>query len=368
MRAAVVRRTSGPFEIEDLRDPEPKAGEVLLRVAACGVCHTDLHVYDGSVPFPMPCVLGHEVSGVVEAVGDGVDGVKTGQRAVAAFIMPCGTCSLCTAGREELCERFFAHNRLRGTLYDGETRLFDRDGRPISMYSMGGLSELAVVPHLAVSPLPDELPLNESAILGCALLTAYGAAHHVGGVGRGATVAVVGSGGVGVNILQVARALGAVQAIAVDLAADKLEVASAMGATDVVNASETGAVERVLELTDGRGVDVAFEAIGHPATFRQATEMVADGGRAVMVGIAPVGRTAEVEITRLVRRKLQVLGSFGGRPRSDLAALTKLVVEGKLAFEPAITRRFSLEQAGEAYRLLAEGRISARALVVMDGA
>jgi S-(hydroxymethyl)glutathione dehydrogenase/alcohol dehydrogenase len=190
----------------------------------------------------------------------------------------------------------------------------------------------------------------------------------VADVQAGETVAVVGAGGVGCNMVQVARALGADRVIAIDLAPDKLEVARSMGATDVVDASETDAVARVGELTDGHGADVVFEAIGHPATFRQATEMVGDGGRCVMVGIAPVGRTAEVEITRLVRRKIQILGSFGGRPREDLAALTALVTEGKLSFDKAITRRFSLDEAGEAYELLANGKISARALVVMDGA
>lgn len=363
MRAAVVRERSGPFRVEELRDPEPRAGEVLVRVAACGVCHTDLHIHDGSVPFPLPCVLGHEVSGTVMAVGPGVEELREGQRVTGAFIMPCGTCRFCLEGREEVCERFFAYNRLKGTLYDGETRLYDTTGAPIAMYSMGGLSEMAVMPHLAVAPLPDELPLTDSAILGCALLTAYGAAHHVGAVQPGAVVAVLGAGGVGVNLIQVSRALGAERVIAVDLAADKLDVARSLGASDVVDASQVDAVATVRELTDGAGADIVFEAIGLPATFRQATDMVADGGRCVMIGIAPGGRTAEVEITRLVRRKLQILGSFGGRPRSDLAALAAMAVDGRLDVSGAITRRFPLDEADTAYRLLADGQIAGRALI-----
>src|SRR6185437_15560766 len=148
MKAAVVREQSGPFLIEEVRDPEPAEGEVLVDVAACGVCHTDLHIHDGSVPFPKPCVIGHEVSGVVAAVGAGVTSLAVGDRVAGAFIMPCGRCLQCTAGREELCEPFFAHNRLHGTLYDGRTRLFDQAGEPIWMYSMGGLSEQAVMPAL----------------------------------------------------------------------------------------------------------------------------------------------------------------------------------------------------------------------------
>jgi len=363
MRAAVVRERSGPFAIEQVRDPEPRAGEILVRVAACGVCHTDLHIHDGSVPFPLPCVLGHEISGTAVALGDGVEGLAVGDRVAGAFIMPCGSCAMCRAGREELCEPFFAHNRLNGTLYDGETRLFDAGGAPLAMYSMGGLSELAVMPALGAARIPDALPLTDSAIFGCALLTAYGAAHHVGRLQAGETVAVLGAGGVGSNLVQVARALGAERVIAVDLSAQKLATATALGASDVVDASAGDAVEAVRELTAGRGADVVFEAIGHPSTFRQATEMAADGGRAVMVGIAPVGATAEVEITRLVRRKLQVLGSFGGRPRSDLAALMAMAVDGRLRLDGAISRRFPLERAGEAYELLARGEIAGRAIV-----
>jgi S-(hydroxymethyl)glutathione dehydrogenase/alcohol dehydrogenase len=367
MRAAVVRSRSGPFVIEELRDPGPKAGEILVEVAACGVCHTDLHIHDGSVPFPFPCVLGHEVSGTVAAVGEGVEDLGVGDRVAGAFIMPCGRCAQCRAGREELCEPFFAHNRLNGTLYDGETRLFDAAGEPVWMYSMGGLAEKAVMPALAAAPIPEGLPTAESAIFGCALMTAFGAIDHVAGLERGETVAVLGTGGVGVSIVQLARALGASQVIAVDLAADKLEAARRAGASAAVDAAVADPVDAVRELTDGGGVDVVFEAIGHPTTFRQATEMVADGGRCTMVGIAPAGAMAEVEITRLVRRKLRLLGSFGGRPRADLASLMAMVADGSLALDSVISRRFPLEEAGQAYRLLSQGEIVGRAIVEMGG-
>jgi succinate semialdehyde reductase (NADPH) len=365
LRAAVVRDPSGPFVVEELRDPIPGPGEILVRVAACGVCHTDLHVHDGSVTFPFPCVLGHEISGTVIGLGDGVTDLHEGDRVAAAFIMPCGDCANCRAGREELCEPFFAQNRLRGTLYDGRTRLFERDGTPIAMYSMGGLSELSVMPQLAAAVVPDELALTDSAIFGCALLTAFGALRHVADLQRGETVVVVGSGGVGLNIVQLARALGADQVIAVDLAADKLRVASEMGATGSVDASVEDPVAAVREQTDGRGADVVLEAIGSPVTFRQSTEMAADGGRCVMIGIAPVGVLGQVEITRLVRRKLQILGSFGGRPRSDLAELMRLAVDGAIDPGASISRRVSLDQAGETYGALARGEILGRALVEM---
>jgi succinate semialdehyde reductase (NADPH) len=365
MRAAVVREISGPFVVEELRDPVPGPGEILVRVAACGVCHSDLHVLEGNVKFPLPCVLGHEVSGTVVGLGDGVSGVREGDRVVAAFIMPCGQCRNCVGGREELCEPFFAQNRLGGTLYDGRTRLFELDGTPIAMYSMGGLSELAVMPELAVAIVPDELALTDSAIFGCALLTAFGSLRHVADLQEGETVAVIGAGGVGLNVVQLARALGAGRVLAVDVDSEKLEAAKRIGATDTVDAGATDPVEAVRELTDQRGADVVLEAIGLPLTFRQATEMASDGGRCVMIGIAAAGRLGEVEIARLVRRKLQVLGSYGGRPRSDLGELTALAVRGEIDPGAAISRRYSLDQAGEAYAALARGEIVGRALVEM---
>jgi succinate semialdehyde reductase (NADPH) len=365
MRAAVVRERSGPFRVEQLRDPTPGAGEVLVDVAACGVCHTDLHIHDGSVPFPLPCVLGHEISGTVRALGAGVNDLRVGQRVAGAFIMPCGSCAMCIAGREELCEPFFAHNRLNGTLYDGRTRLFDGDGEPVWMYSMGGLSELAVSPERGLAGLPDELDLVDSAIFGCALMTAYGAVAQVGRLQPGESVAVFGAGGVGGSIVQLARALGAGRILSIDLDDAKLALARSLGATDTINATTDDPVAAVREMTEGAGVDLACEAIGRPQTFRQATEAVADGGRCVMVGIAPVGITAEIEITRLVRRKLQVLGSFGGRPRHDLPALMELAVNGQLQLDNAIGERFSLDQTDEAYRRLARGEIAGRAVIQM---
>lgn len=362
VKAAVVRDRSAPFTITELRDPEPGPGEILVRIAGCGVCHTDLHVHDGSVTFPFPAVLGHEVAGTVAAVGSGVEHVGVGEHVVGAFIMPCGTCRMCTSDREELCEPFFAHNRLNGTLYDGTTRLFTADGAPVWMYSMGGLAQYAVMPALAAAAIPSGAPLADSAILGCAFLTAYGALVHVGGLRAGGSVAVLGAGGVGLSAVAVAAALGAGEIVAVDVADDRLRAATGLGATTTINAAETDAAAAVRDIT-GAGPDIVLEAIGQPGTFRQATEMVGDGGRCVMIGIAPVGRTAEVEITRLVRRKIQVCGSFGGRPRQDLAHLGQLVADGLVDPSALITRRFPLEDADLAYRLLHDGKIVGRALI-----
>jgi S-(hydroxymethyl)glutathione dehydrogenase/alcohol dehydrogenase len=364
MRAAILERAPGGLHVEEIPMPEPRAGEVLVRVSACGVCHTDLHVMKAEVAFPTPAVMGHEISGVVAALGPGVSGPPVGSRVVAAFIMPCGFCAACGAGRDDLCDSFFAMNRLKGTLYDGTSRLRRKDGSPIAMYSMAGLAEYAVVPATDVFPLADGLPLEESSVLGCAIFTAYGAVRHGGDLRGGERIAVVAAGGVGLNIVQVARAFGASQIIAVDVRDDKLEAARCLGATDIVNATKTDAAARVRELTGGRGVDIAFEALGLTQTFTQAFEMIRDGGRMVAVGIAPGRTAAPVEITRLVRRELRIIGSYGARTRTDMPEIVRLTAQGVFRPETIVTQRFSLDEADAGYQALARGEIVGRAIVV----
>ncbi|HEY7381546.1 MAG TPA: zinc-binding dehydrogenase [Gaiella sp.] len=367
MLAAVLPAAGEPLHVETIPIPQPRRGELLVRVAACGVCHTDLHVMKGEVAFPTPAVLGHEISGTVVELGEGVDGPEVGSRVVGTFIMPCGTCPACRRGRDDICEPFFTFNRLRGVLYDGETRLSRADGSPLAMYSMAGLAEYAVLPASGVFELPAGLPLEESAVLGCAALTAHGAVLHGASLCLGERVVVVGTGGVGSLIVQFARAQGAVQVVAVDISEEKLHAVGELGATDLVNASTDDPVAHVHEVTGG-GADVAFEALGRPETFVQAVEMLRDGGRMVAVGIAPVGERAPVEITRLVRRSLTVAGSYGGRPRADMPRLLSLVEHGVLRPHESITRRFSLQEADEAYAALDRREIVGRAIVVMPAA
>lgn len=363
MRAAVCSGVGTGLSIEELQDPHPRAGEVLVQVTTCGVCHTDLHVMKGEVVFPLPGVLGHEISGTVVEVGTQVSGIDVGQRVVSSFIMPCGHCRRCVRGEEDLCETFFAMNRLHGTLYDGETRLHRLDGEPISMYSMGGLAERCVVPATDVFSVPDELDLREVATLGCSALTAYGAVRNVADLRPGSTVAVVAAGGVGLSIVQMASLFGASQIVAVDVADDKLEMARSLGATTVVNSRRDDPATAVAEVTGGRGVDVAFEALGSAATFNTAVGIVGDHGAVVVVGIAAAGAVGEIDLTRLPRRKLRILGSYGGRPRTDMPELLELVRRGLLTPARAITRRYGLERAGEAYDALGRGEIVGRAVV-----
>ncbi|MFZ2177173.1 MAG: zinc-binding dehydrogenase [Rhodococcus sp. (in: high G+C Gram-positive bacteria)] len=366
MKAAVFHGGDPTMTIEDIPRPTPRRGEVLVKVSACGVCHTDLHVLRSEVRFPAPAVLGHEVSGTVEETGDGVEGFELGDPVVCSFIMPCGDCRHCVRGREDLCEKFFAYNRLEGTLYDGETRLFRPDGTPLAMYSMGGLAEYCVVPATDVFRVPAGVGLREVSILGCSSFTAFGAVHNVAELSMGDKIAVIAAGGVGSSIVQFAKVAGVSQIIAVDVSEEKLTAVAALGATHTVNSATTDPVAAVRELTGGRGVQVSFEALGRADTFATAVNVLDDGGRAVVVGIAPAGMTGEIDLARLVRRKLEIRGSYGARARADMPVLLDMVAAGIVQPERVITRRYKLDDAADAYQALARGDIVGRAVIEMS--
>ncbi|MBE9374507.1 zinc-binding dehydrogenase [Saccharopolyspora sp. HNM0983] len=367
MRAALHTAPNEPMRIEELADPQPRAGEVAIEVHSCGACHTDLHVLKGELPFPAPAVLGHEVAGVVGEVGAGVTGIAPGDRVVTSFIMPCGRCAQCTRGNEEICQEFFTYNRGRGRLYDDETRLFRPNGEPVWMYSMGGLAQRCVTPATSVYRVPDGVELADVASVGCSTMTAYGALRHAGQVQVGDTVAVVAAGGVGSALIQLAALFGAATIIAVDIEQDKLDAARGLGATHVINSAETDAAEAVREITGGRGVDVAFEALGSVPTFGIARDSVVEGGRVVVVGIAPRGTSAEFDLATIARRKLQITGSYGAKPRRDMPVLLDLVGRGLLRPQDAITRRYPFAQVQDAYDALRAGETIGRAVVDMPG-
>jgi S-(hydroxymethyl)glutathione dehydrogenase/alcohol dehydrogenase len=361
MKAAVLKRIGGPLAIEEIARPEPMENEVLLRVAACGVCHSDLHLIKGHTTFPLPAVLGHEVSGIVEK-GDGQN-LKRGDRVVCTVIMPCGFCYYCVNGHEDLCETFYLFNRQKGVLYDGTTRLFDKRGNPIWMFSMGGMADYSVVPSNAVFHLPDGVALADSCVLGCAGLTAYGAVKNQAHLSPSQSVVVIGAGGVGSNIIQIAKVFGAGQIIAIDVKDDKLEAAKSLGATDVVNASHTESAPRVLELTDGRGVDVAFESTGRSETYAMALSCVRSGGSVVAVGLSSATTTIPVELNRFVRKGIRLLGSYGARPRQDMPELLSLVHRGILDAKRSVTTRYALAKVNDALDALDKGAVIGRSIL-----
>ena len=357
----VLEAANEPLRADQVTVGSPQAEEVLVEVAACGVCHTDLHVIKDEVAFPKPAVLGHEVSGIVRQVGERVTHVQPGDRVACSFIMPCGTCRHCAEGLEDLCENFFNYNRLHGQLYDGTTRL-SRNGEDLAMYSMAGHATHCVVPSRAVFALPDSVPLADAAVLGCSMFTGHGAVRSVANVQPGENVAVIAAGGVGLSIVHLARAAGAKRVIAVDIDDDKLALARELGATDVINSATVDPVETLRQLL-GRGVDVAFEALGSVATVKLAVDVLDDGGRAVLAGIAPAGHTMDVDITKVVRRKLKILGSFGAAASTAMPEVIQLAAEGKIDLDKLITHRFAFEQTAEAYQLLNERKILGRGLI-----
>lgn len=368
MRAAVLVAAGQPLEVQRIRTPRPSAGEVLVKVSGCGLCHSDLHVMAGKIPFPTPAVLGHEVSGTIVELGPNTDhsGLSVGDEVCGAFLMPCGQCPECARGRDDLCRPFFQFNRLQGQLFDGTSRLVDCDGNVIAQYSMGGLAEYCVIPVTSVTPMPAGMDPVAAAILGCAAMTAYGAVRWGADLRYGETVAIIGIGGVGSNIVQVARELGARKVIAIDVDDDKLEAAIRHGASDVINSRYLDARERVLTLTGGRGVDVAIEALGFPTTFEQALTLLADGGRMVPIGLAAGTQTAAVEINRLVRRGQQICGSYGARTRTDLPIVVDLAARGVLDYRGVVSERVPLSSAGATYQRLEQGQVSGRAVVDMS--
>ncbi|CAE7209102.1 unnamed protein product [Symbiodinium pilosum] len=369
MRAVVWRGSPDPgqMKLESLQRPSPKEGEVLVKVRACGVCHTDLHCIKGEVPFPAPAVFGHEISGTVVEHGSGVDAgrLPLGGKVACTFIMPCGSCFHCQRGEEDTCAPFFALNRLKGQLYDGSTRLY-QNGSPVAMYSFAGLAEYAVVPQTAAFLLPPVLAqeaFSESALLGCAFFTALGAIRNAADLRTGQSTVIVGAGGVGQGIVQLAKHLGASPVIAVDISDEALRLARSLGADHCINAREEDVIERIGELTDGHRADVCIEVIGSKATFEQAIMAVRDGGRACYVGIASPKVRAEVPITHVVRRRISLVGSYGARASKDMPELLDIAAKGGVDLKSAVTRRFSLDQASEAYALLNAGKIAGRALI-----
>lgn len=364
MKAAILRSPGKPLEIAEIQDPRPGRGEVLVRVRAAGICHTDLHVIRGNIPFPTPAVLGHEVAGVVEEVGEGVADLRPGDRVIGTFIIPCGRCFYCRIGREDLCENFYKFNRLQGLYYDGDTRLRDKAGNKIYMYSMAAHAELSVIPETAVFKLPTSLPLEASAIIGCAIMTAYGACKNAL-LRPSETVAVFGVGGVGSSVVQLAARVFRTRVIAIDVVEAKLEHAMTLGAEHTINPLREDPVKKIFELTGGRGADASFEAVGMPATIEQAIRSVRAGGRAVIIGLSTKDSAASFQINYLVRRGIHIVGSYGARPGIDVPEILDLASRGIIDVESIAVQKFDLEEINEAFRKLEMGGIRGRALVVL---
>jgi S-(hydroxymethyl)glutathione dehydrogenase/alcohol dehydrogenase len=363
IRAAVLEQAPGRFSVQELELEPPRQGEVRVRVAAAGVCHSDLHVVQGKVREPLPAVLGHEGAGVVEEVGPGVEGVGPGQPVILAWNRDCGECRQCRAGRRHLC----VEGILGGELPAGGSRLRGAAG---AVHHYGGVSCFAthaVLPETMVVPVEPGTDLEAAALVGCAVTTGVGAVLHTARVPAGAGAAVIGCGGVGLSILQGLRLAGAGPIVAVDFGREKLKLARTCGATDVVDAAAADPVQEVNRITAG-GADYAFEAVGLPETVRQALAMTAMAGAAVIVGLPPDGSKLEIELDHLWKGERRLLTSIYGssNPRVDFPRLLALDAAGRIDLRALVKRRYPLERINEAYADLEAGA-PGRGILVLQG-
>ena len=360
MKAAVLRQVNQPLTIEDVSTAKPGPREVLLRTAAAGVCHSDLHFQNGAYPYLLPTVLGHESAGVVEAVGEDVHYVKPGDHVITCLSAFCGHCEYCLTGRMVLCNE---PELSRGA--DEPPRLAAGD-EPIQQFlHLSSFAENMLVHEHAVAKIRDDMPLDVAALIGCGVTTGVGAVIHTAAVEPGATVAVIGCGGVGLSCVNGAAIAGAGRVIAIDTVASKLALARKFGATDTVNAAETDAVAEVREMTGG-GVHYSFEAIGLKQTTEQAFKMIRAGGAATVIGMIPVGTMVEVHGPEFLReKKLQGSSMGSNRFRVDMPRFVDFYLAGKLRLDDLISARIKLGDVNDALAALETGEV-ARNVIVFD--
>jgi S-(hydroxymethyl)glutathione dehydrogenase/alcohol dehydrogenase len=364
MDAVVLREPGGPVAVETVALDPPRADEVLVRVAAAGVCHSDVHLADGLLgEGRWPAVLGHEGAGVVQAVGTRVTGLRAGDHVVFSIVPACGSCIQCRSGRPTLCEPA-GRNITTGTLMDGTSRLHAADGSMLQHgFMVGCFAQYAVVPAAGALRIPAEIPLWQAALMGCAAVTGFGAVRRAG-VSIGDTVCVIGCGGVGLQVIAACHLAGAARVIAVDRSADKLDRARDQGATHTVDAQSEDAVEAVVAISGG--VDRAFEVIGRPDTIRQAWDVLGPGGTAVVVGVAPRGSELALPAIEFLSEKT-ITGSYYGS--GDVATavdrLGQLVVEGRLHLAQVISHVVALGGVQGALERLRRGE-GARTVVIVD--
>ena len=365
IRAAVLERMgaeppyarSRPLAIRQVELAPPGPDEVLVRIAAAGLCHSDLSVINGDRPRPMPMALGHEAAGIVEALGPGVRDLSVGDHVVVVFVPSCGHCAPCAEGRPALCEPGAAANGA-GTLLSGERRLADEDGRPLNHHlGCSVFAEYATVSRRSLVKVDKAVPLDEAALFGCAVLTGVGAVVNTAKVSAGASTAVIGLGGVGLAAVLGAHAAGARQIVAIDLSDAKLEEALRLGATHVVNAAAADAAEQVKALSDG-GVEYAFEFAGAVRALDLAWRITRRGGSTVTAGLPPPGAAFALPAVSLVAEERTLRGSYIGTcvPSRDIPRFMALYRQGRLPVDKLLSGRLALDEINEGFDRLHEGQ------------
>lgn len=357
MRAVVFSGVDQPIEIQDVDLAPPGPKEVRVKIAAAGVCHSDLHVRRGEWILPTPLVMGHEGSGTVIEVGPGVTTLKVGDHVVLSWVPSCGECRYCRAGKEARCQVAATIVAPGGVLQDGTSRL-SRDGHMIHHYlGVSSFAEEAVVPETGAIKIRDDAPLDTMALVGCAVATGVGAVTNTAQVETGSTVVVIGCGGVGLSVVQGARLAGAERIVAVDIRPEKTALALTMGATDQLVVDSVDPVSALRGLMP-EGADYVFDAIGMTKTTEQAIQMLGLGGAAVIVGLPPTGARASFEPLVLAESDQRILGSNYGsvRPAIDLPRLVDLYMSGDLLLDQLVSDRRSLDQAVQSLDDLDQGK------------
>lgn len=363
MKAAVMREVDAPLQIEDVTIEKPGAGEVLIRTAASGICHSDLHVLEGSIPVPPPCILGHEPAGVVEEVGEGVTNFSPGDHVIGCLSAWCGVCELCVSGKPYLCPA--AHTEFGRPA--GTSPRLHAGGSAIAQFAnLSSFAEQMLCPERSLVKIRPDMPLDRAALIGCGVTTGLGAALHTARIEPGSTCAVIACGGVGLAAVQGCRIGGAGRIIAIDNQATKLELARSVGATDVINPADGNPVEQVMELTGG-GVDYAFECIGLGVTTQQAVAMIKRGGAAVFVGVVPIGEMVEFPVADITLSEKRILGSLMGsnRFRVDMPRYVDFYLDGRLRLDEMISARIGLDDVNNAFDRMREGEM-ARQVIHFD--
>ena len=349
--------------VEEITVDSPKRGEVMVKLGACGVCHSDLSATNGTIPMPPPLVLGHEAAGEVVEVGEGVTTLAVGDHVVSSFIYMCGKCRFCSAGRPVLC---LEQGKAITTLPDGTLRPRDAKGHPVSIFSgCGVMAEYATVHVDNLVKIDPKIPFDRAALVGCAVTTGVGAVFNTAHVAPGASVAVFGCGGVGLNVIQGARIAGASRIIAIDSNEAKLEMAKKFGATDVLVAKPGEDPSKFIKKQTSGGADYAFECVGSGELAATAYRAIRRGGLAVVVGVAKPGDSTSVRTMTLPFEEKTLTGSYFGScvPRIDFPRMLDLYLGGKLMLDELITRRYKVEEAPQAFADLESGR-NARGVIM----
>lgn len=363
-KAVVCREHNKPVTVEELSFDSPKRGEVMVRLNACGVCHSDLSAITGTIALPLPLVLGHEGAGVVEEVGEGVTDFAKGDHVIFSFVYMCGKCRFCLSGRPVLC---LDQGKALTTPLEGTPRVHDTSGKALNIFSgCGAMAEYATVSAENLIRIDPKIPLEVAALVGCGVTTGVGAVFNTAKVVPGSSVAVFGCGGVGLSVIQGARIAGADRIIAIDTLEAKLAMAKQFGATDTILGKPGEDPTKALKKLTGGGPDYAFECVGSGELAASAYKAIRRGGLAVVVGVAKPSDSTSIRSMTLVFEEKTITGSYFGScvPRIDFPRMLALYLKGELKLEELITRRYRIDEAAQAFADLESGR-NARGVILL---